>query len=86
MTSELLRDVERGIAVRRERHILGRDGHHQLEEAVIYRFGPQKGEVYARGQLIHTRGEHMPLDLGFRWHLVVHNVQDASYSLVGNFD
>ena len=86
MTSELLRDVERGIAVRREKHTLGRDGHHQLEEAVIYRFGPRKGEVYARGQLIHTRGEHTPLDLGFRWHLVVHNVQGASYSLVGNFD
>src|SRR5205823_4068746 len=61
MTSDLLRDVERGIAVRQEKHTLGQDGHHQLEEAVIYRFGPRKGEVYARGKLIHTRGEHMPL-------------------------
>jgi hypothetical protein len=86
MTSKLLRDVEQGIAVRREQHVLGRDGHHRLEEAVIYRCGPRKGEVYARGSLVHTRVEHMPMDLGFRWHLVVHNVQGASYSLVGNFD
>ena len=49
LTSQLLRDVERGVAVRREQHILGRDGHHRLEEAVIYRTGPRKGEVFARG-------------------------------------
>jgi hypothetical protein len=85
-TSQLLRDIERGVAVRHENHILGRDGHHRLEEAVIYRFGPQRGEVYARGMLIHIKDEHDPLDLGFRWHLIVHNVQGASYSLAGNFD
>ena len=86
LTSQLLRDVGRGAAVRRERHILGRDGHHRLEEAVIYRAGPRKGEVFARGVIEHTRSEHHPLDLGFRWHQIVHNVQGASYSLVGNFD
>lgn len=62
-TSKPLADVERGVAVRREQHVLGRDGHHQLEEAVIYRFGPKRGEVYARGVLEHTRGEHLNLDL-----------------------
>lgn len=86
MTSQLMRDVERGIAVRRETHILGRDGHHKLEEAVIYRFGPQRGEVYARGVISHTNNEHRNVDLGFRWHRIVHNVQGASYSLAGNFD
>jgi hypothetical protein len=84
LTSELMRDVERGLAVYRERHVLGRDGHHQLEEAVIYRVGPRKGEVYARGVLTHTRNEHEDLDLGtIRWHLVVHNIQSASYTLSG---
>jgi hypothetical protein len=91
LTSELMRDVERGIAVYRQRHVLGRDGHHELEEAVIYRAGPQKGEVYARGVLRHTNNEHEDLDLGLiRWHLVVHNVASASYTLSGrgalNFD
>ncbi len=86
LTSQLFTDVGRGVAVRREQHILGRDGHHQLEEAVIYRSGPRKGEVYARGVLNHTRNEHEPLDLGFRWHRIVQNVQGASYSLGGNFD
>ena len=86
LTSQLLRDVERGVAVRREQHILGRNGHHKLEEAVIYRVGPQRGEVFARGVLSHTGDEHTPLDLGFRWHQIVHNVQGASYSLGGNFD
>jgi hypothetical protein len=86
LTSQLLADVGRGVAVRREKHILGRDGHHQLEEAVIYRFGPRRGEVYGRGVLTHTRQEHSDLELGFRWHRIVHNVQGASYSLAGNFD
>jgi hypothetical protein len=84
LTSELLRDVERGVAEFRQRHVLGRDGHHELEEAVIYRAGPRKGEVYARGVLKHTGGEHVDLDLGsIRWHLVVHNIQGASYTLSG---
>jgi len=86
LTSQLFHDVGRGVAVRREQHVLGRDGHHRLEEAVIYRVGPQKGEVFARGVLSHTANEHVPLDLGFRWHQIVHNVQGASYSLGGNFD
>jgi hypothetical protein len=84
LTSELMRDVERGVAQYRERHVLGRDGHHELEEAIIYRAGPRKGEVYARGVLKHTNGEHEDLDLGtIRWHLVVHNIQGASYTLSG---
>ncbi len=84
LTSELMRDVERGIAHYRQRHVLGRDGHHELEEAIIYRAGPRKGEVYARGVLRHTRNEHEDLDLGtIRWHLVVHNIQGASYTLSG---
>ena len=84
LTSELMRDVERGLAVYRERHVLGRGGHHQLEEAIIYKHGPRKGEVYARGVLSHTQGEHHDLDLGtVRWHLVVRNVQGQSYTLSG---
>ena len=92
LTSELMRDVERGVAHYRQHHVLGRDGHHELEEAVIYRAGARKGEVYARGVLRHTKGEHVDLDLGtIRWHLVVHNIQGASYTLSGggtaaNFD
>jgi hypothetical protein len=92
LTSELLRDVERGVARYRERHVLGKDGHHELEEAIIYRAGARKGEVYARGVLKHTQDEHVDLDLGtIRWHLVVHNIQGASYTLSGggtaaNFD
>ena len=83
-TSELMRDVERGIAIRRERHVLGKDGHHELEEAVIYKAGPLKGEVYARGVLRHTKDEHMDLNLGtVRWYLIIHNVQGASYTLSG---
>jgi len=51
---------------------------------VIYRVGPRKGEVYARGVLKHTKGEHRDLDLGtIRWHLVVRNIQSASYTLSG---
>ena len=84
LTSELMRDVDRGIAVLRTRHVLGRDGHHELEEAVVYRAGPQRGEVYARGVLKHTQSEHGDLDLGtIRWHLIVHNRQGASYTLSG---
>lgn len=91
LTSELMRDVERGVAVYRERHVLGRDGHHQLEEAVIYRGGPRKGEVFARGVLTHVKSEHQDLDLGFRWHQMVHNIVGAAYTLSGggamaNFD
>ena len=84
LTSELMRDVERGVAQYHERHVLGRDGHHELEEAIIYRAGPRKGEVYARGVLKHTNGEHVDLDLGtIRWHLVVHNIQGSAYTLSG---
>lgn len=54
LTSELMADVARGIAIYRERHVLGRKGHHEVEEAVIYRAGSRKGEVYARGVLRHT--------------------------------
>jgi hypothetical protein len=84
LTAELMRDVERGVARYRARRVLGRRGHHRLEEAVVYRVGPRKGEVYARGVLQHTKGEHRDLDLGtIRWHLVVHAVQGASYTLSG---
>ncbi len=84
LTSELMRDVDAGRAVYRREHVLGRDGHHKLEEAVIYRAGPRKGEVYARGVLSHTGNEHVDLDLGtIRWHLLVHNIQGASYTLGG---
>ena len=83
-TSELMRDTEAGIAVRRELHVLGKDGHHELEEAVIYEHGPRKGEVYARGVLRHTKGEHVDLNLGtVRWYLIIHNVTGASYTLSG---
>jgi hypothetical protein len=83
-TSELMRDVERGIAVYGARHVLGKDGHHELEEAVIYKAGPRKGEVYARGVLRHTKAEHVDLNLGTaRWYLIVHNVAGASYTLSG---
>jgi len=84
LTSELMRDVERGVAVYRQRHVLGRDGHHELEEAVIYRVGPRKGEVYARGVLKHVKDEHRDLDLGtIRWYQLVRNIQGASYTLTG---
>jgi hypothetical protein len=83
-TSELMRDVERGIAAYRQRHVLGKDGHHELEEAVVYKAGERKGQVYARGVLRHTQDEHTDLDLGtVRWYLVVHNVVGASYTLSG---
>ncbi len=83
-TSELMRDVERGIAAYRQRHVLGKDGHHELEEAVLYKAGERKGQVYARGVLRHTQDEHGDLDLGtVRWYLIVHNVVGASYTLSG---
>jgi len=83
-TSELMRDVERGIAAYRQRHVLGKDGHHELEEAILYKAGERKGQVYARGVLRHTQDEHEDLDLGtVRWYLVVHNVVGASYTLSG---
>ncbi len=83
-TSELMRDVERGFAVYGERHILGKDGHHELEESVIYKAGPRKGEVYARGVLRHTKDEHVDLRLGTaRWYLIVHNVAGAAYTISG---
>lgn len=73
LTSQLLRDVHRGLAVYRQRHVLGKDGHHELEEAVIYRVGSRRSEVYARGVLKHTKDEHRDLDLGtIRWHQIVH--------------
>jgi hypothetical protein len=85
LTSELMRDAGRGLGVHRQEHILGRDGHHKVEEAVIYRVGPRKGEVYARGVLSHTGNEHKDLDLGtIRWHQLVHNIQGASYTLSGS--
>jgi hypothetical protein len=83
-TSELMRDVEQGIAAYRLNHVLGNDGHHQLEEAVIYRVGDRKGQVFARGVLTHTKKEHTDLDLGaIRWYLIVHNVAGAAYTLTG---
>lgn len=83
-TSELMRDVEQGIAAYRLNHVLGKDGHHQLEEAIIYRAGDRKGQVFARGVLTHTKNEHTDLDLGtIRWYLIVHNVAGAAYTLTG---
>src|SRR5438309_4254415 len=68
----------------RQRHVLGKDGHHELEEAVLYKAGERKGQVYARGVLRHTQDEHTDLDLGtVRWYLIVHNVVGASYTLSG---
>src|SRR6266851_2010834 len=83
-TSKLMRDVERGIATYRLNHVLGKDGHHRLEEAIIYRAGDRKGQVFARGVLAHTENEHTDLDLGtIRWYLIVHNVAGAAYTLTG---
>ena len=81
---ELTHDVERGIAEHSLRHVLGRDGHHELEEAIIYRAGEHKGEVYTRGLLTHIKEEHRDLDLGtMRWYLIIHNVAGAAYTLTG---
>ena len=79
-TRRLMRDVRRGIAVFRRDHVLGRDGHHQLTQAVIYKYGPKKGWVYARGAMRHTRGEHRMLRLP-AWSRIVHGIQGSSYSL-----
>lgn len=85
LTSELMRDVESGIAVYGREHTLGRDGHHTLQEAVVYRAGSRKGEVYARGVMQHTRSEHDDLDLGrVRWYRIVHNIGGPSYTLSGS--
>ena len=84
LSSELMRDVEQGLAGYRKEHVLGRDGHHKLEEAVIYRAGDRKGQVFARGVMKHTQDEHIDLDLGTqRWYLIVHNIVGASYTLSG---
>jgi hypothetical protein len=84
LTSELMQVVERGVAGYRQNHVLGKDGHHQLEEAIIYRAGDRKGQVFARGVLKHTENEHYDLDLGtIRWYQIVHNIQGASYTLTG---
>jgi len=83
-TSELMDDVQRGMAAHSQHRILGKDGHHELEEAVIYKAGPRKGQVYARGVLRHTNNEHVDLNLGtVRWYLIAHNVVGASYTLSG---
>jgi hypothetical protein len=84
-TRQLLRDVRRGVAVRGQDHVLGREGHHRLTHAVIYKYGPEKGQVYARGSMRHTRGEHRMLALP-TWFRIIHGVQGRSYSLSGNFD
>jgi hypothetical protein len=81
-TGQLLRDVRRGMAIRSPGHVLGRSGHHRLTLAVIYKRGPQKGEVYARGTMRHTAGEHRMLSLP-NWYRVVHSIQGQSYSLGG---
>ena len=82
-TRDLMRDVRGGQAVFRRHHVLGNDGHHQLTEAVIYKSGPQKGQVYARGTMRHTLGEHRMLSLPQVWYRVVHSTQGQSYSLGG---
>jgi hypothetical protein len=85
-TSQLQADVAKGWATHAARRVLGRDGHHQVDEVIHYERGPRKGEVYGRGILQHTENDHYDLDLGFRWHRLVHNVQGNSYSMQGNFD
>ncbi len=82
---QLMRDVRRGVAVRGQDHVLGRDGHHRLKHSVIYKYGRKKGQVFARGSMRHTRGEHRMLALP-EWSRIVHSVQGRSYSLSGNFD
>jgi hypothetical protein len=84
-TRQLMRDVRRGVAVLGLNHVLGREGHHQLTHAVIYKYGPEKGQVFAHGSMRHTRGEHRLLTLP-AWSRIVHSVQGRSYSLSGNFD
>lgn len=82
-THKLTQDVRRGLAVFRQHHVLGRDGHHRLTESVIYEHGPQKGEVYARGTMRHTEREHRLLSLPEVWFRIVHATQGQSYSLGG---
>jgi hypothetical protein len=84
-TRRLMRDVRRGLAIRRHHHVLGGDGHHQLTDAVIYKYGPKKGWVVARGTMRHTRGEHRMLVLA-SWSRIVRARHHRSYSLGGNFD
>ncbi len=84
-TRQLMRDVRRGVAVHGQDHVLGRDGHHRLKHSVIYKYGPKKGQVFARGSMRHTRGEHRMLALP-EWSRIVHSVQGRSYRLSGNFD
>ena len=82
-THKLMQDVQRGLAVFRRHHVLGRDGHHRLTESVIYKHGPQKGDVYARGTMRHTEREHRLLSLPKVWFRIVHATQGQSYSLGG---
>lgn len=82
-TRKLIRDVQQGLAVFRRHHVLGRDGHHRLTETVIYKYGPAKGDVYGRGTMRHTRGEHRMLALPKVWFRIVHSTQGQSYSLGG---
>jgi hypothetical protein len=83
-TRHLMRDVRGGLAVHRRDHVLGREGHHRLTHAVIYKHGSHKGEVFARGTMRHTRGEHRILALP-GWFRIVRGVQSLSLAS-GNFD
>lgn len=82
-TGDLMRDVRSGRAIFHRHHVLGNAGHHRLTEAVIYKSGPLKGQVYARGTMRHTLGEHRLLSLPEVWYRVVHSTQGQSYSLGG---
>jgi hypothetical protein len=82
-TRQLTRDVRGGLAVRRRDHVLGREGHHRLTHAVIYKYGPRKGEVYARGTMRHIGGEHRILALP-GWFRIVRGVQGLSISVASN--
>jgi hypothetical protein len=84
-TRRLMQDVRDGYALRHRHHVLGRDGHHVLTDAVIYKYGEKKGWVFARGTMRHTRGEHRMLALE-PWSRIVRARQRRSYSIVGNFD
>ena len=82
-TRQLMRDVRGGLALRKHNHVLGGDGHHQLTHAVIYKHGPQKGEVYARGTMRHIAGEHRMLALP-GWFRIIRGVQGLSISVASN--
>jgi hypothetical protein len=58
-----------GEAAVRKVDILGPRRHPKCEEAVIYRAGPRRGELFARdsGEPF-LENEHVLLDLGFRCH------------------